>query len=46
MAVDARGVGGVALPMELVGLGMQGQRIRIVNGLVGAAAFEERAEAL
>lgn len=43
VAIDVRGIGGVALA-QLVGLGVQRQGVGIVDGLVGAAAREERAE--
>lgn len=45
VTIDVRGVGRVALAVKLVGLGVHGQSVRVVDSLDGAAALEEGAEA-
>lgn len=44
MAVDMRGVGGVAVAVQLVGLCVHRQGVGIVHGLCSSAAPEDRAE--
>lgn len=45
VTINVSSVGRVALAVKLIGLGVHGQCVRVINSLDGAAALEEGAEA-